>query len=133
MSRNVLANAFSLNMFTGHVNIPDGDPFFPEFPVYMISVKKVQEDEIPHDCYSVVGHADTATVLSNILGFNIPFNRINYTVEAGDTLYVAQYVGPRLPEGATKLPDGAEVQFYKIERVENEFCNEDHVAICREF
>lgn len=114
--RNILANSFSLNMFGGNVGIPQGDPVFPEFPVMTISVKEVTPEEVPNDCVSVIGHADTAAVVGGILGREVQANRTTYTVEPGDTLYVAQYSGPRLPEGATTLPEGAIVKFYRIER-----------------
>ena len=114
--RNIISNAFSLNMFGGNVEIPQGDPVFPEFPVMTISVKEVTPEEVPSDCMSVIGHADTAAVVGGILGREILVNRTTYTVEPGDTLYVAQYSGPRLPEGATTLPEGAMVKFFRIER-----------------
>ena len=114
--RNILSNAFSLNMFGGNVEIPQGDPVFPEFPEMTISVKGITPEEVPADCMSVIGHADTAAVISNILGREIPANRTTYTVEPGDTLYVAQYNGPRLPEGSTSLPEGASIRFFRIER-----------------
>ena len=81
-----------------------------------ISVKEVTPEEVPSDCMSVIGHADTAAVVGGILGREILVNRTTYTVEPGDTLYVAQYSGPRLPEGATTLPEGAMVKFFRIER-----------------
>lgn len=114
--RNIISNAFSLNMFGGNVEIPQGDPVFPEFPVMTISVKEVTPEEVPSDCMSVIGHADTAAVVGGILGREILVNRTTYTVEPGDTLYVAQYSGPRLPEGATTLPEGAMVKFFRVER-----------------
>lgn len=50
---------------------------------------------------SCVGHADTAAVLG------VPFARLSVTLAPGDTLFVAQLTGGRLPEGATTLPPGA--------------------------
>jgi hypothetical protein len=49
---------------------------------------------------SCVGHTDTAAVLG------VPMARISVTLQAGDTLYVAQLRGGRLPEGSTTLPEG---------------------------
>ena len=83
-----------------------------------LSFKEIQPDAIPADIYSVIGHADTARVVGGLLGREIPANRVTYKAQPGDVLYVAQYTGPRLPEGATQLPEGAEIRFYKIEEVQ---------------
>lgn len=96
-----ISNAFSFNM----MSIEDFS---------LIRVKKVSPSDIPHDVESVIGHPDTATVVSNILGFETPFNRANLVLDGDDVLYVAQYKGPRLPEGATKLPEGASLDFLEV-------------------
>ena len=41
---------------------------------------------------SCVGHADTAAVL------DVPVSRVSVRLSPGDTLFVAQLVGARLPE-----------------------------------
>ena len=64
---------------------------------------------------SVVGHADTAALLAKELELNIECNRETVHLKEGDTLVVGQYVGPRLPEGATALPEGAKIEWYKVE------------------
>ncbi len=58
---------------------------------------------------SAVGHADTAAVLG------VDCNRVNVSLNKGDTAYVAQLVGGRLPEGATTLPEGFSFRFVKVE------------------
>jgi hypothetical protein len=57
---------------------------------------------------SVVGHADTAAILG------VAFNRSTLKLVPGDVLIVAQYDGPRLPEGATSLPEGARFRWFKV-------------------
>lgn len=57
---------------------------------------------------SCVGHADTATVLG------VPFARSSVTLAAGDSLFVAQLQGGRLPEGARTLPDGASFAWVRV-------------------
>lgn len=57
---------------------------------------------------SAIGHQDTA----NVLG--VPMNRINVTLEKGDTLFVAQLQGGRLPEGSTTLPEGFSFKFLQV-------------------
>jgi hypothetical protein len=57
---------------------------------------------------SVVGHITTAAILG------VAFNRASITLQPGDVLTVAQYSGPRLPEGATVLPDGAQFRWFEV-------------------
>jgi hypothetical protein len=88
---------------------------------------------------SAVGHEDTAKVFSVELGVEVPANRATVTItpESGPiqvsvNKYVAvtitpesgpillgQYKGPRLPEGATTLPEGAEIQWFLVDVVES--------------
>lgn len=96
-----LANAFSLNMLQ-------------EGGTLIITREHISSKEVPEEAVSVVGHDDIASVLSGILGREVVKNRVNNKVLEGDELYVAQYLGPRLPEGATSLPEGAKIEFYKI-------------------
>ena len=112
--RNVLSNAFSISMIMEMIWEDKGD----NFAGLPLSFKEIQPDAIPADIYSVIGHADTARVVGGLLGREIPANRVTYKAQPGDVLYVAQYTGPRLPEGATQLPEGAEIRFYKIEEVQ---------------
>lgn len=63
---------------------------------------------------SAVGHPDTASVISNIIGKEVPVNRISISLEKGDVLYVAQLLGGRLPEGCKSLPEGFQIKFYKV-------------------
>ena len=78
-----LLNAFSAQMIT----IP-------------CNVKFTEVDQLPQGLTSAIGHQDTA----NVLG--VPMNRTNVHHDKGDTAYIAQLVGGRLPEGSTTLPNG---------------------------
>jgi hypothetical protein len=93
MKRLVLVNAFSVNML-------------PAFVDAKVDVKEVSRDEfvkviselrdLPR--MSVIGHKATAEVLSQILGFPVAENRVNYIAEDGDI--IAVFVpGVRLEEG----------------------------------
>ena len=85
------------------------------FPVF----REIQVDEVKKiSLESAIGHADTARILSGILGVDISTNRISVTLNVGDTAIVAQYIGPRLPEGATQLPEGAMIKFYLVKMVD---------------
>lgn len=86
-----LLNAFSLQM----VDVP--------------AVVKFEEvDALPDGLTSAIGHQDTA----NVLG--VPMNRVNVHLSKGDTAFVAQLQGGRLPEGSTTLPDGFKFKFIKV-------------------
>ena len=91
-----------------------------------------------HDVVGAVGHANTAAVIDAMLGLHFtplrddgwlqsspegvyttaayisPTYRTSVTLAAGDVAYVAQFIGPRLPEGATALPEGATIVWYKV-------------------
>lgn len=63
---------------------------------------------------SAVGHADTARLFSTILGCPVPCNRATVQVGPETRMLVGQYSGPRLPEGATSLPEGAKVEWFSV-------------------
>jgi len=102
----ILLNAFSLNMF-------DPASCFPVF-------REMQVDEVKNtsSLVSAIGHADTAQILSKMLERDIPVNRMSVFLNPGDVAIVAQYIGPRLPEGATQLPEGAMIKFYHLRMVD---------------
>ena len=91
-----LANAFSLQMLK-------------DFPCEIKVSEIAFEDVKLSTLTSAVGHQDTA----NVLG--VECNRINVSLEKGDTLFVAQLQGGRLPEGSTTLPEGFSFKFLKVE------------------
>ena len=63
---------------------------------------------------SAVGHADTAAVFSAVLGVCVPVNRATVALKAGERALLGQYSGPRLPEGATSLPEGATIKWLLV-------------------
>lgn len=96
-----LANSFSMNM-------TDYDGFI------LFRSRKIDPSEVAVDAVSAIGHVDTARIVSTILGREVPAERKDVHLKEGDILYVAQYKGPRLPEGATQLPEGAQLEFHEI-------------------
>lgn len=90
-----LLNAFSLQMISGNCTI-----------------KVTEVDSLPNGLTSAVGHKDTASVLG------VEMNRVNVKLNVGDTAYVAQLTGGRLPEGCTSLPQGFSFKFYKVDIME---------------
>ena len=97
-----LLNAFSLNML-------DADA---DLMVKHVCLEAAQN--IAKVCVSAVGHADTASVFSDVLGVDVPCNRTSVTLNKGDLALVGQYSGPRLAEGATSLPEGAAIKWMVV-------------------
>ena len=97
-----LTNAFSIQMLDGFSN-----PTIVKF-------EEIKARDIPKDVVSAVGHADTAVVLSGILGFEVPMNRTSVFLDEFTEIFVAQLVGGRLPEGATALPEGFRFKFFRV-------------------
>jgi hypothetical protein len=94
-----LTNAFSIQMLSGPATV---------------RFDEIAPEDIPADVVSAVGHADTANVLSDLLGFEVPMNRAFVTLEPDAEIYVAQLIGGRLPEGSTTLPEGFTFKFYRV-------------------
>lgn len=119
MNNMYISNAFSFNM----VSV---DNFM------LVRAEKISCSDIPKDVVSAIGHADTARVVSGILGFEVACNRMQVSLEPGDILYLAQYKGPRLPEGATTLPEGATLEFLKVQLDKGcpKDCRGDECAMC---
>jgi hypothetical protein len=101
-----ITNAFSLNMLNlGRAAtlrvVPVDDP-----------ASFIKGEEVT----SAVGHADTAAVFTTVLGREVPANRVTVLLNnADDFLLVGQYRGPRLPEGATELPEGAVIEWVTVQ------------------
>lgn len=101
----VILNAFSLNMVE-------------DLSSFQISGKEISVKEaavLASKAESAVGHADTAAVFSTVLGVTVPANRTTVSLEKGDVVLVGQYRGPRLEEGATTLPEGAQIVWVLVE------------------
>ena len=94
-----IGNAFSLQMVS---------------EAAVVTVLPCKAKDVPKTAQSIIGHADTAVVVSDLLGREVPMNRQSVHLNAGDVLYVAQITGGRLPEGATTLPEGFSLEFRKV-------------------
>ena len=97
-----ILNAFSLGMLVGDANVA------------VREVSRAMAASLAANCPSAVGHADTAAVFSNVLGGAVPCNRATVVLKDGDLALVGQYSGPRLPEGATSLPEGATIKWLVV-------------------
>jgi Domain of unknown function (DUF1874) len=99
-----ICNAFSLNMISALVA-----------DIKMIQITLAEAKEfLEVGVESCVGHTDTAAVFSQQLEVNIPAARVTVELAHNETIIVGQYSGPRLPEGATALPEGAAIKWYMV-------------------
>lgn len=100
----LLLNAFSFNMIK-------------EFPV-TVEAREVDTavaiDLLSEGFESAVGHADTAAVFGSVLGVDVPAVRATVSLNKGAMALVGQYVGPRLAEGSTTLPEGATIKWLVV-------------------
>jgi len=107
MEDTMLCNAFSLNMLP------------PDILTQGVSIRarEVALDEareLAADMPSAVGHADTAAIFSSLLSREVPVNRVTVQIKRGEVILVGQYSGPRLPEGARTLPEGATIKWVLV-------------------
>lgn len=101
-----ITNAFSLNMLQdsttlscNKVSLREAITLFAEAGEYS----------------PAIGHQDTAAIVAAQLGADSDLhNRISVALVEGDSMLVAQYKGPRLPEGATALPEGATIEWWVV-------------------
>jgi hypothetical protein len=106
-----LSNAFSLNMLPREWRRYE---FVPLFPAEAAVLAYILRDQLQN----VIGHADTAAVVAEVLqaevaGLELPApQRVTVRLERDDEVIIAQYTGPRLPEGAPRLPEGARLEFW---------------------
>ena len=106
----LVTNAFSLNML---------DSLSSTIKTIELEKEAVKETLKVNAWRSVVGHEDTAAVFSSELGVEIPFNRESVSLQQGDVILVGQYIGPRLNEGVTQLPEGATIKWILVSIIES--------------
>lgn len=99
-----LVNAFSLNMI----------PATARIEVHPLTLQEAKERLGDGSYTCAIGHADTATIVSEALGQKVEADRLTVSLKDGGELIVAQYIGPRLEEGVTTLPDGARIEWRRV-------------------
>ena len=97
----ILSNAFSVNMVDESVR---SDKFWLSYT----PITEQEFNKIKGQYKSYVGHYDIAGLLG------VECNRRTISISLGDEALLAQYIGKRLEEGATTLPEGAIIRYYKI-------------------
>lgn len=105
----IICNALSLNML-----LPTCVMGALRFTRATPELVRACIDESECGAESAIGHADTARIVGALLGVDIPASRRDVKLAVGDEIIVAQYSGPRLPEGATALPEGAKIEFFIV-------------------
>ncbi len=97
-----LFNAFSLKMIgDGQVKVRD------------ITPAQAREFLMEEGMDSYIGHDPTH--ISNALNLPVPVRRDDARLTSGELAIVAQYTGPRLPAGATRLPPDAHISFQLVQ------------------
>lgn len=111
----MILNAFSLNLVPAEI-------------IHKLRIAPVTTDEIKNAygggeaINSFVGHENTAVVMEKVLNGSgdksvfipIKANRQTIRLSESDTAFIGQYIGARLEEGATELPEGAEIKWFKV-------------------
>jgi len=87
-----LCNSFTLSMLSP--SLLEGGVLVKASPISLGEVKALLQEGF----VSAVGHESTARVLSSLLGTDVPFNRVQISVEEGDVIISFQFL-VRLPEG----------------------------------
>jgi len=116
-----VCNAFSLSMLDREVQArKPGNAAFESarYPVpcsdeiLETHLRMMREGKVEWE--SAVGHADTASLFANELGLPILQNRVSVKLVKDTMALIGQYIGPRLPEGCTELPEGARIEWWLI-------------------
>jgi len=110
-----LLNALSLSMLTEQCCCLD------VHELDVAAAKQLLTSSAPEGVESAVGHAPTAELFSVALGIPVQVNRVSVLLVPYEEVVVGQYVGPRLPEGATSLPEGATLKWYRVQLVPQGF------------
>jgi hypothetical protein len=114
-----LTNAFSLNMLDteeDHISVIETERISQSAAISDI---RSQCDDWDGDFTGInaIGHPSTDAIVRDLIGHPFGFpegQRLSITMNNGDWAIVAQYSGPRLPEGATELPEGAKIIWFRI-------------------
>jgi hypothetical protein len=110
-----ICNSFSLSMLDRSTQLAElraGGGRSPT-PISADTARRIL-DEARSPILSAVGHAGTAQLFSVLLDHEIAANRISIKLGPDDLAIIGQYVGPRLPEGATQLPEGATIEWWLV-------------------
>jgi len=110
-----LTNSFTLSMIVP--SLLEKGAIIKASPISLGEVKAL----IKEGFISAVGHESTARVLGRLLGVEVPFNRVQISVEEGDVIISFQFL-VRLPEGKVlgddevlALYQEGKIKFFRVE------------------
>lgn len=107
-----LTNAFSINMITSH---PTSHQSTLEFTPISLGTAIIILKANSSSVINAIGHPATAAIVADQLQLPLPpAERATILFTEKDVLLVAQYTGPRLPEGATTLPTDATIAWWLV-------------------
>jgi hypothetical protein len=114
-ARAYLVNAFSLNMF-GVVQAGTHQlMFWPLGSDFSQAAENIDEwQKRGFELVNAIGHQETDEIVRSQIPGLPKGERVSVELRSFDRLIVAQYTGPRLPEGATKLPEGARINYWLV-------------------
>jgi len=102
MNTNYIAHSFNFDMIE-------------TFPVN-VKFEKIDKEQIPEDCKSIIARANMATIIGNIIERYVevnenPVERLNI----GDSLYIVQISFSERPtEEMRTLPEGSTYEVFKV-------------------
>ena len=107
-----ICNAFSLSMLDCQKQLTNPRKIIPFKLEEVKCILSMQYVEI----VPAVGHQNTAQIIAEMIGLPVEkvYDRKTIKLEDKDACIIAQYVGPRLPEGATELPEGATIEWWGV-------------------
>lgn len=83
------------------------------FEVKTIDLEKARKLAQSHELLSAVGHESTAQIMTELLGVNVPVNRIQFAQEEGQTALVFKL--------KSRPPEGVILNREEIEKIGYEF------------
>jgi len=121
-----LTDSFILSMLLAKTIDPNVIAIFPK----IIKLDEIRFNDVPFfssnhivDMGFALHTKAIANFLSNKVGTHIEINR--YTeflqLETTDTLYIAQYFGPRLLDNDNNLPENGFLKYFKVKYI-NYYC-----------
>ena len=110
----IVSNAFSINMLNAETSSVNDSCYCYRFDSVTIEQAQMLLKSIGDRYRCCIGHVDTAAIVGNQLGLELAANRETVNLAPHGVMLVAQYTGPRLPEGSTTLPEGASINYWIV-------------------
>lgn len=108
-----IINSVSKNMHSEEL-VAVYDKLTNEEAVYLVRKYDSETGRTSYECESCIGHADTAHLVGQALGCELPANRATISLQPGEVVLLAQYEGERLAEGTKILPNDAKISFFRV-------------------